>query len=106
MSEKIEYWVNRLFFFDRYYEYSDDHSVWKAGVNAKAKLNDEAKNAQFTEHEGTEILRLLGEKWDTAYRECKRKYGDVVNDLFWNEGSGPDLKAFAELYIRRGSIKN
>lgn len=99
MSERIEYWVNRFLNFDIYTNYSDDHRVWREGLNARGQLKVDVANALLTDEEKHEIMRLVGEQSDKRYLESRQKYSCVAKQPLWNEGNGPDRKYFVKGYL-------
>lgn len=99
MSEKINKWVERFYYFDIYTDYSDDHRVWKEGLNARGLLKRDVAEANFTEEEKQEILRLVGLMHDEAYLKSTRIYPSLYGQPLWNEGAGPDRRKFVEGYL-------
>lgn len=98
-SERIDLWVKRLYYFDHWTEYSDDHSVWRQGVENKQKLRAELQQANLTAEEKQTILARVGVLSDDRYKESLAKYSCIAERPLWDEGEGPELKRVIRGYL-------
>lgn len=90
--EEIGALINRIWSFDHHYMYSDDHSVWRRGEEAKANLRKYIAEMTLKEEEILLIMEEIGRRSDERYLDARAKYTSVAISPLWNEGDGPELK--------------
>ena len=74
-SENIREYFNRLRNHDWYYDYSDDHSVWKRGNESRDRLlNTAAENTQYKEMYNEFV------KWMRQERDAIPMIEEFLND--------------------------
>ena len=83
---EIQNLIDRMFNFDYFTAYSDDHSVWQNGLRNENKLKSNIKTMNLTQEEKELVLRVLGYRFDASYLESKEFYNCVANRPLWNEG--------------------
>lgn len=90
--------VEKMYKFDYYTCYSDDHSVWKNGVKSENNLKEYIENLNLSIEEKEKILRVLGYRFDASYLESKEFYNCVAERPLWNDN--PPLKETIKYFLK------
>ena len=91
-TEELQALIDRVWRFDHYYMYSDDHYVWRRGEAGLDKLQKDIKAMEVTTEEVEQIMEEIGRRSDKHYLDARAKYTSVAVSPLWNEGDGPQLK--------------
>lgn len=86
-AEQLKYLIDAIYFFDHFYNYSDDHSVWNRGRERKSKIMEMVAMAKLTEEERLLIFDNIGRRMDEQYIQSVERYGNTIAKRpLWNEG--------------------
>ena len=100
---QVEYFTRRFLHFDIHTDYSDDHSVWKRGQEARSEFSREVKQADLTLEEKLEIYKRVGEQHDKIYLDAVAKYGKTIAPQpLWGDEKVNDLRYFVMSYLELG----
>jgi hypothetical protein len=88
-----------VWFFDHFYQYSDDAGVWRTGHNAKAQVKQEVAELGLTVAEREYVLADIGLQWEADYQAACAKYSNIAKQPLWYEGHGPMQKAMIRVLL-------
>jgi hypothetical protein len=93
LSEKLQKCRDLVWFFDHFYQYSDDAGVWRTGHDRKAAIKLEVSEMCLTTAELEYVLADIGIEWEAHYQAACASHSNIAKQPLWYEGHGPMQKA-------------
>jgi hypothetical protein len=91
---QLQQLIEKLYKFDYYTCFSDDHSVYVNGQKNEEILKEDIEKLKLSKEEKEKILRVLGYRFDANYLESKEFYNCVPDLPLFNDSSLKETISF------------